>query len=327
MAGCGPKGDETSTAGRFATRGVVLVPEDFTLADWPERAAGAGLTTIALHHPTSVQSVIAFIQSGPGQSFLEKCGELHLHVEYELHAMRELLPRQLFEKVPDLFRMDDNGQRVADANCCVHNAATIETICGNALNVASVLRPTTGRHFFWGDDGAPWCRCSKCRTYSDSEQALILENALVTALRKLDRRAQVAHLAYQNTLPPPAQVKPEPGVFLEFAPIKRRYDVPYANQSGPDTDFGLESLDANLRVFPPDTAQVLEYWLDVSRFSGWKRENLTRIPWDDSVYRADLADYERRGIRHITSFAAWIDAEYVRRFGEPPLSAYATPLK
>jgi hypothetical protein len=34
---------------RFATRGVILLPFDLTLSDWPERAAKAGLTTIALH--------------------------------------------------------------------------------------------------------------------------------------------------------------------------------------------------------------------------------------------------------------------------------------
>ncbi len=42
--------DNRSPATLFDTRGVVLVPEDLSLADWPERAAGAGLTTISLHH-------------------------------------------------------------------------------------------------------------------------------------------------------------------------------------------------------------------------------------------------------------------------------------
>ena len=53
-------------------------------------------------------------------------------------------------------------------------------------------------------------------------------------------------------------------MFLEYAPISRRYDVPYERQQGPNDRDGLPALDANLEVFPRDTAQVLEYWLDVT---------------------------------------------------------------
>jgi len=35
--------------GRFQTRGVVLIPFDLSLSDWPEQAAQAGLNTIGLH--------------------------------------------------------------------------------------------------------------------------------------------------------------------------------------------------------------------------------------------------------------------------------------
>src|SRR3954468_13293249 len=78
------------------TRGVVLVPEDLTLTDWPERARGAGLTTIGIHHQNSPQAVIDWIKTEAGQRFLESCSKLGLDVEYELHAMKELLPRRLF---------------------------------------------------------------------------------------------------------------------------------------------------------------------------------------------------------------------------------------
>ena len=70
----------------------------------------------------------------------------------------------------------------------------------------------------------------------------------------------------------------------------------------------------------------MEYWLDVSRFSGWRREKLTKIPWNGEVFRSDLETYARRGVRHVTSFAAWIDADYVKRFGEPPLDEYGQGL-
>ena len=40
----------------------------------------------------------------------------------------------------------------------------------------------------------------------------------------MDSKASLAHLAYANTLTPPEKVNPVEGVFLEFAPINRRYD-------------------------------------------------------------------------------------------------------
>ena len=292
---------------------MVLVPEDLTLAEWPQRARAAGLTTIGIHHQNSPATVIRWVKSDVGQRFLEQCQELGLHIEYELHAMKELLPRSLFEQSPELFRMNEKGERTPDSNCCVHSPRTLEIIAENALAIAQVLRPTTGRYFYWGDDGEPWCLCPLCRELSPSEQALLVENRLCRALRTLDPPAQVAHLAYTNTLTPPQKIGPDEGVFLEYPPIRRRYDAPYEQQQRPEDQDGLAALDANLQVFPRDTAQVLEYWLDVSRFSGWKRPGV-KLPWNKEVFLADVETYRQRGIRHITSFAAWIDADYRQRF-------------
>jgi len=308
------------SASAFETRGVVLVPDDFSLFDWPDRAARAGLTTLAVHHPTSPSAVVKFVESERGQDMLSRCRRLGMCVEYELHAMRELLPRDLFGKDPGLFRMDEKGERVADVNCCVHSSPALEIIAENAVRLAQKLRPTTGRYFFWGDDGAPWCRCPQCRGLSDSEQALIVENHIVAALRRTDGRATLAHLAYHNTLQPPAQVKPHPSVFLEYAPIHRCYDIPYADQAGAEAPDALSALDRNLMLFPKETAQVLEYWLDASRFSKWRRP-AERLPWHRDVFISDLRTYAAHGIRHVTTFAVWVDAEYVKTYGEPAFIA------
>ncbi|MBM4001017.1 MAG: DUF4838 domain-containing protein [Planctomycetes bacterium] len=297
------------------TRGVVLVPEDLSLADWPRRAKDAGLTTIGIHHQNSPRAVIAWMQSDAGRRFSSDCERLGLHVEFELHAMKELLPRELFAKDAGMFRVNDAGERVADFNCCVHSTSALDQIAQNAATIAKVLRPTTGRYFYWGDDGEPWCRCSKCRDLTESEQALTVEHQILAALRTIDPRATLAHLAYHNTLVPPRRVKPVEGIFLEFAPIHRRYDVAYAKQEDGKLADGLAALDANLEVFPTETAQVLEYWLDVSRFSQWKRPGV-RLPWNGDVFTDDVATYRKRGIRHITTFAAWIDESYRSRFGD-----------
>ena len=308
----------------FQTRGVVITPKDLTLADWPERAATAGLTTVALHPTPKVAK--DFILSDEGQAFLQKCQDLGLEVEYELHAMAELLPRDLFETTPGLFRMNGKGERVADCNLCVHSEEALDIVGRNAVDIAKDLRPTTSRYFYWGDDGKPWCRCAKCRGLSDSDQALLLENRLLEALRAVDPKAQIAHLAYANTLDPPAQVAPQPGIFLEFAPIRRRYDAPLAATDVAENRHNLERLDAHLAIFPRNTAQALEYWLDCSRFSKWKKPAV-KIPWLREVFAADLDTYGGRGICHVTTFAVYVDAEYIERHGEPPLAEYGGLLR
>lgn len=313
----------------FLTRGVVVVLGDLRTLDWPERARRAGLTTVSTH--IFPHEVAAFIRSDEGQRFLEDCRKRDVHVEHELHAMSDLLPRALFDKDPAMFPMNDRQERVRDFNLCVHSPAAIQVACENVQKYARVLRSTTGRYFYWIDDGQPMCRCPKCRGLSDSDQAMLLENHLLDAIRAVDARASLAHLAYARTLQPPTQVRPKPGIFLEFAPIERRYDVPFRRRDA--RGFGgtthgklLDALDANLAWFGRDGAQALEYWLDLSRFSGWKRENVKPIPWHDDVFADDLKTYADRGVRHVTTFAAWIDGDYVKRFGDPPLKQYGAGL-
>jgi hypothetical protein len=229
--------------------------------------------------------------------------------------------------------MEDNGDRNPQHNLCVHSKAALEIVSENVLRYAKILRPTTGRYFYWIDDGKPMCHCPKCRGLSDSDQALILENQMLKTLRTADPRASIAHLVYVNTRKPPTQVKPEPGVFVEFAPFRRRYDVSLAQRS---VALGarrirshgeyLDVLDANLEIFGREGAQALEYWLDAARFAGYKQDQPRKIPWDTRVFLEDLKTYAACGIQHITTFATSIDAEYVRRFGEPPINEYGNGL-
>ncbi len=313
---------------RFSTRGVVLTPEDIITWDWPEQAKGASLTTIGIH--ANPAQVAEFVGSEKGKAFLDSCHKFGLEIEHELHAIRELVPRSLFRKNREMFRMNERGERAADYNICVHSKDALEIAGENAVEYARILRPTTSRYFFWCDDNKPVCHCPRCASLTPSEQALILENELLAALKCEDSHATLAHLAYGNTLLPPKQVTPSEGIFLEFAPIQRRYDCPLSMQSvsGEEKYGGMEhgellgTLDANLQVFGNENTQVLEYWLDVSRFSYWDRSHMEELTWSDEVFQEDLRTYAQRGIRHITTFAVWIDGEYVNRFGPPPLKKY-----
>lgn len=309
----------------FATRGVVLLVRDMQTLDWPARAKRAGLTTLATH--VFPHEVADFVKSDSGQTFLQQCRALGLHVEHEMHAMSDLLPRKLFEEDPTMFPMDEQGNRIRNFNLCVHSRHALQIVRENAARYTALLPSTTGRYFYWTDDGKPMCRCPKCKGLSDSDQALMVENEMLAAIRQVDPRATLAHLVYHTTLPPPTQVKPAAGIFLEFAPITRAYDRPFRQRdvrvgNRPSHGELLDLLDANLAVFGRAGARALEYWLDLSRFCGWRRENVKPLPWNREVFLDDLRTYAQRGIRHVTTFACWLDGDYVKRFGEFPLDEY-----
>lgn len=307
------------------TRGVVISHTDLSFDKWPQLAADSGLSTIGLHPfpEHSMPALIEFIGSDKGQAFLETCRGLNIEVEYEIHALEHLLPRILFARNPEFFRMDGSGRRVPQLNLCPSNARAMEIVTENAAALSQVLRPTTGRYFLWACDAYGWCKCPQCRGLSDSDQMLLVENAMLKAIRASQPRATMAHLAYSATVTPPSQVKPGDGMFVEFAPIHRRHDAPYAGQT--ECEETLDHLDANLELFGRDTAQVLEYWLDVSLFSQWKRPPKA-IPWDGSRFAADLDTYASRGVRHITTFAVFADHEYVELHGVPPVAEYGRML-
>ena len=77
----------------------------------------------------------------------------------------------------------------------------------------------------------------------------------------------------------------------------------------------IDLLEANLKVFPAETAVVLEYWLDVSLASGWKKPAVN-LPWHPEVFASDLETYAGYGIHNVTSFAVYMDSTYFRSFPE-----------
>ena len=301
------------------TRGVVVSARDLSGAfDWPRLAREAGLNTVATH--IGPRDVMPFMQSGRGARFVDACARNGLQIEHELHAIDWLLPRTMFASEPSFFRMNAKGKRTPDSNCCPSNPFALEIIAGRAVEVARVCRSTTGRYFFWMTDNGEKCNCRKCSPLTGAEQAVIVENAIVRALRaEIDPNATLAHLAYQFTMDPPRFVKPDPALFLEFAPIERwRFNGKRRRDPLSKDSPWLENLDRLLEVFPAATAQVLEYWLDASLFSGW-RKPLIRIPWNADKTREEIAIYRRRGIRNFTTFAVNVDDDYVADFGPSSL--------
>ena len=310
---------KTDKNGLFDMRGLVLSVQDLQTVDWPGIARENGINTLGTHMKPG--EVVEFMKSEAGRRFLEECNEYGIQVEHQLHAMGELLPRELFEEDSTMFRMDGEGHRVPDYNFCPHSEKAMDIVAYKAAELATLLPSTNHRYYFWLDDNSLVCECPECAGLSASDQALLIENRMLKALREVDPKAMLAHLAYQATMEPPTKVKPDEGIFLEFAPIERQWDRPLTDLDAPGRKGRmshrtvLELLEANLRVFPAETAVVLEYWLDVSLASGWKKPAVN-LPWHPEVFVSDLATYSGYGIRNITSFAVYMDSTYFNSFPE-----------
>ena len=256
------------------------------------------------------------------KEFVEEATGLGVKFETQQHAMRVLLPRDMFDEHPDYFRMDKQGRRVKDVNGCPSSAGALEVIARNAKVVAAENNPTNHRYYFWMDDGGDVCYCPKCKGLSPSDQSLMFENRIILALKEIDPDATLAHLAYNNTTEAPKKVKPADGIFLEFAPIHRSWTHPLSEKSavgnsGWTHEKYLNVLRDNLEVFPVETALVLEYWIDDSLFSNWNPNKLAPVPWNRDLFLDDLKTYAGFGIRHITSFCVYVGPRYVSKFGYP----------
>lgn len=256
-------------------------------------------------------------------TFERDCANAGIDIEFEEHMMSFLLPRDKFSVYPDWFRMDKKGKRTNDANGCPSSEGALDEVYRNAIDIGKRYASTNHRYYFWLDDGGDICHCPQCKDLNASDQALIFENKAIEALKTIDPEAKLAHLCYSNTLEPPKSVKPHEDIFLEFAPFFRTWDQPLANTWATGRDgktthaIYLKQLKANLKVFPAETAQVLEYWMDDSLFSNWNQDNLVEVPWSNEIFLKDLETYASHGITNITCYAAYVGPNYVRKFGYP----------
>ena len=314
----------------FKTRGIV--------AGWSDVYAPGSQYDIDYiklagnHHLNSFSIYNADRSSKAWKDFMARAMDVGVDFEFQEHMMSFLLPRSLFSEHPEYFRMNKNGVRVEDANGCPSSEGALQVVFENAKDIGSRYEPTNHKYYFWLDDGGDICYCDKCKGLSPSDQALMFENKIIEALKELDPDAKLAHLAYNNTTEAPKNVEPADDIFLEFAPFHRNWSHPLSEtwvegNSGWTHAKYVRVLQENLKVFPKETAQVLEYWMDDSLFSDWNPNNLKAVPWNKKVFLDDLKTYAKYGIRHITCYCAYVGPNYYKKFGYPTfLEEYADAL-
>ncbi len=304
---------------------VLIHPEELS-KNWIDRMADHGITTLGLHPEggknaiNSLQALIDRMQSQEYRNLIDYAKTKGLLVNYELHAMGYLLPRDLFDTHPDYFRMDSTGNRVNDLNLCPSNEEALKLVADNAVLLASALYGSGNMYFFWLDDARQGlCQCEKCRSLSASDQQLLVVNAMAKALREKDHQAKIAYLAYFDTLQLPQQVTPEKGVFLEYAPMDK-WNIRYRQLDKIAAGAALEKQMCRplLDFFGKKDSVVLEYWIDNSLFSNWKKPP-KKLCCDGAEVKRDVAYYLKTGYENISVFGCFLGEDYEALHGEPDI--------
>lgn len=309
------------------SRGILVHPQELT-PRWLERMAAAGLNNLGLHPEGGAEAHITLqnaidLHSSPERVELRKmAAALGINIEYEAHAMAWLVPRRLFGEHPEWFRMNADGERVADFNMCASDPAALKFLSERAALLASLLDTGSHKYYFWTDDvrGCS-CHCPKCSGLTPSDQQLILVNAMLAGIKTYDPKAQLCYLAYRDALDAPRSVKPMEGVFLEYAPIDRDHHRPLNDTECEKNVRETAPLKALIDFFGADNARALDYWMDNSLFSGWKKPPKP-FTLDEKTMRADVEYYRSLGFEDVTCFGCFLGPDFDKLYGAADLNAY-----
>ena len=88
----------------------------------------------------------------------------------------------------------------------------------------------------------------------------------------------------------------------------------------------IAPIAALLDFFGRKDSQVLEYWVDNSRFSNWTKPP-QYMALNEAVMAQDVAFYKEMGFESLTSFACYLGDDYVSLHGEPPIRRYGEILR
>ena len=317
---------------RLRNIGWIVNPEDLT-DDLIDRLADSGINELGVHPgggkraPELLDETLAFHELASTKELYARARDRGITVEYDAHVLSWLLPRSMFSSRPDWFRMDETGVRTPDINMCASNEEALEFVSRRAAMLAERLKTPSHRYAYWIDDvrnGA--CLCPRCRALSAADQALRITNAMYRGVKTADEKAVMGFLAYQDTLALPASEKPEKGIYLEYAPIDRDSARPIDDPACFENAAQTANLPNLLSFFGCENARVLEYWVDNSRFSGWKKPP-GHMELNEAVMKRDVRYYASLGFRDMTSFACFLGPDYIALYGQPPIKRYAGVFK
>ena len=144
---------------------------------------------------------------------------------------------------------------------------------------------------------------------------------MLTEIRRSIPDAKMAYLAYMDSLEVPTKVKPVDGVFLEYAPIEK-----YKKADPERIRIEREMLLKQAEFFGWRDSKVLEYWLDNSLFSKWKKPPV-RCEADAETVGAEIREYAALGFENIATFGCFLGEDYEELWGEADISPFTDGIK
>ena len=298
-------------------KSLLIHPEELS-KKWIDRMVSGGMDCLGIHPVGGreahlrLAALLAEMQTDAFRAKLDDAAEKGLEIEYEMHCGSYLVPRELFAEHPEYFRVDKNGVRTNDRNFCPSNEAALELAADRAGKLAKSLYRSAHRFYFWLDDARDSrCHCKACARYTASDQQLLILNRLLREIKKDFPDARMAYLAYFETAAPPVKLRPDEGIFLEYAPFDR--DMTKSSACVPDTE--KENQKKLLQFFGTKDAKVLEYWYDNSLFSGWKKPP-KKLAVDRGLVSESVDYYKGLGFENISSFACYLGEDYEQLHGD-----------
>ena len=310
--------------------GLIINPQDLSKR-WIDRMADNSLDVLGIHSEGGkeaykfVEELEGLVETPTFRGLIDYAKERGVKIEYELHAAGYLVPRSMISEHPEYFRMNGNGERVNDWNFCVTNPDALALCVRRAANLASKLYGSEHNFYFWMDDGRDThCMCENCRKYSPSEQQLIVVNAMLSEIKKSIPDARMSYLAYFDSIVPPVRIKPDAGVFLEYAPFEKYTAV--GDDAEQKKTREREMLMPLIETFRPEPPKVLEYWFDNSIFSDRVRPP-KKFTLDEKLMRTDVLNYKSIGFDSMTSFACYLGDDYHELWGDVDVSPYSEAIR
>lgn len=308
---------------------MIVHPEELSEA-WIDKVARAGIGTIGIHpvggklSAQSLENLLRQAETPEFRRLIDYAHERGLVVEYEFHAMGYLLPRDLFETHPEYFRMRQDGERTKDYNFCPSNEEAMELVAERAVQVATALYGSSHDFYFWLDDGRNlYCKCPRCRHLSASDQQMMVLNRMLQAIKKQIPDARMAYLAYVDSIVPPAEVRAEKGVFLEYAPFEK-----YTAKGDNAAELiarEKEMIAPLMNAFSGEPRKVLEYWYDNSLYSRWTKPPKEFILKEKEM-RLEILEYKEMGFNCISTFACYLGEDYQALYGDVDVTPFSDAL-
>ncbi len=272
----------------FPKRILFYWPNHYTqVKDWIDFAAKARLNRMAFHYTWPALDWYINLRS----ELLPELRKRGMEIEVAGHFLSTFLPRTLFTAHPDWFRLNEAGQRMNDFNFNPFNLEALDNLASGAVKYLLQM-PEAKLFHLWADDieGGGWSHEPGKEAYTPSDQALLVCNYLVKALRRGLPEANLAFLAYHDTVYPPRVVKPEAGLIYFYAPRERCYAHGLDDPQCPLNQKYSQALERGLPAFGRRNSEVFEYYVDQILY-----ENMTNPPLP-KVLSADVRYYHRLGI-------------------------------